>query len=365
MQRFTSSLRRPVKRERAEHYLLITLLSYAASVTLTRLFLELTGYPQLGTSYLHIAHVLWGGLLLFASSLLPMVVANRWAYTVGALLSGAGVGLFIDEVGKFITQANDYFAPIAAPIVYGLFLLNVLLYLRIRKPPTMGARAELYRALDAMEEVLEHDLDPDERAELKDRLSYVAENSEQPDLARLARDLLNYLSHEALQIAPPRSSWLNRITQKWEAFEQAWFTQARARAILAGALFSLGLVALSNLLASLPVGPGARTLPNVLENLFESGVLTTEIGLSWFSIRVALEASTGLLMLLAGSLLIARRENAGITIGSLGLLLSLIIVDLLVFYFDQFSAIITASVQFLVFLGVTYYRRRFLETQEE
>jgi hypothetical protein len=38
--------RKPVKREDAERCLVITLLSFAASVIVIRLFLELTGYPQ-------------------------------------------------------------------------------------------------------------------------------------------------------------------------------------------------------------------------------------------------------------------------------------------------------------------------------
>ncbi len=96
-------VRRPVKRQGAERYLRFTLLSFAASVALTRLFLGLTGYPQVGGGGLHIAHVLWGGLLLFVAALLPLLLANRWVLTVEAILGGVGVGLFIDEVGKFIT----------------------------------------------------------------------------------------------------------------------------------------------------------------------------------------------------------------------------------------------------------------------
>ena len=109
-------IRKPVRRGGAERYLLITLLSFAISVAGTRLLLELTGYPQLGSGELHIAHVLWGGLLLFASALIMMILANNWAYILGAVLAGLGVGLFIDEVGKFITQTNDYFYPAAAGI---------------------------------------------------------------------------------------------------------------------------------------------------------------------------------------------------------------------------------------------------------
>src|SRR5215471_9422571 len=106
MQRFSSQIRRPVRRQGAEQYLLVILVSFAGSVTLTRLFLALTGYPQLGGGELHIAH-----------ALVPLVFANRWAYLLGAALAGVGVGLFIDEVGKFMTRTNNYFYPLAAPIV--------------------------------------------------------------------------------------------------------------------------------------------------------------------------------------------------------------------------------------------------------
>ncbi len=106
----------------------MNLLSFAASVTFTRFFLELTGYPQLGNETLHIAHVLYGGVLLYISSLIPIIYANRWAYTWTSVISGVGVRRFIDEVGKFITQNNDYFFPNVAPIIYAFFLSSVLIY---------------------------------------------------------------------------------------------------------------------------------------------------------------------------------------------------------------------------------------------
>jgi hypothetical protein len=68
-----------------------------------------TGYPQIGNDVLHIAHALWGGLLLLVALMLPLAFANRRFLQASAWLGGVGAGLFIDEVGKFITQANDYF----------------------------------------------------------------------------------------------------------------------------------------------------------------------------------------------------------------------------------------------------------------
>ena len=90
MQRFSTQIRRPVRRQGAEQYLLILLLSFAGSVTLTRLFLAMTGYPQLGGGELHIAHALWGGLLLFIAAMVPLTFANRWAYLLDAALAGVG-----------------------------------------------------------------------------------------------------------------------------------------------------------------------------------------------------------------------------------------------------------------------------------
>jgi hypothetical protein len=362
MNRLTSRVQKPVKRECAEHYLLITLLSFAASVTLTRLFLELTDYPQLGGGEMHIAHVLWGGLLLFAAALIPLIIANRWAYYLGAVLCGTGVGLFIDEVGKFITANNDYFSPLAAPIIYALFLLTVLLYLRIRRPSSLDARSELYRALDAMEEVLEHDLDPLEKAELEERLEHISAQSEQPDLARLADQLLVFLNSDSLNLAPEQSPLWHTVLERWRGFEARWITRRRLKAALSGGLIALGIMASANLLRSLPMG-SADSLRHTLLRLIAEGQIQSAGSLNWFAARLALEITVGLLLILAGVMLISTKDDLGVGLGSLGLLLSLTAVNLLIFYFDQFSTIVIASVQFLLLLGLSYYRRHFIQPQ--
>lgn len=355
MYRFTTWIRRPVKREGADQYLLITLLSFAGSVTLTRLFLELTGYPQIGGETYHIAHVLWGGLLLFFAALLPLVAANRWVFSVSAVLSGIGVGLFIDEVGKFITQNNDYFHPLAAPIVYALFLFTVLIYIRVRRPPSRDLRAELYRAFDSMEEVLEHDLDAKEREALIERLRFVADEADitgQQDFARLAHDLLDFIQSESVSLAPlPTSPWL-RFIERWRGFEERYITRSRSRAVLAGALLALGLVGMARLLLAIP-----------LTTYGLSQSTDTEL-LIWLATRFGLESLVGLLQLVSVGLLFSRRDNVAINLAAISLLLSLTAVNLLVFYFDQFSAILTAFTQFWVLTGLFYFRERFIRNEK-
>ena len=123
---------RPRVRDGAERSLLLVIVSFIVAVVGTRWFLQATGYPQVGGGELHVAHMLWGGLALVIAALLGLVVSAAWVPTVMAILTGAGTGLFIDEVGKFITASNDYFYPLAAPLIYGLVLALALVFLLVR-----------------------------------------------------------------------------------------------------------------------------------------------------------------------------------------------------------------------------------------
>ncbi len=359
MEPFIPRIRKPVKREGAENYLLYTLLSFAASVALTRLFLELTGYPQIGNSELHIAHVLWGGVLLFIAALLPLIFANRWVYIAGALCAGIGVGLFIDEVGKFITQSNDYFYPAAAPIIYAFFLLTVLIYFQVRKPPKRDSRAELYRALNSIEEILDHDLDETEHARLESRLKFVQKNAEHPDLANLAENLLEFIASDALYTTPANPPLWQRWRKKIRAFEDRWISKNRLRAILAGGLLALGGVALVELGQFLWALRDLDLLNSLVNDLVVNFQINSKSALVWFTARLLLEGFVGLMLFAAAILLIIGKEFRGIQLGSIGLLLSLTAVNLLVFYFDQFSTIILATIQFLLLLGVIHFRKRY------
>lgn len=363
MNRIVSRIRKPVRREGGERYLLFTLLSFAASVALTRLFLELADYPQLGGGELHIAHVLWGGLLLFVAALLPLIFANRWVYVTGSLLAGVGVGLFIDEIGKFITQTNDYFHPAAAPIVYAFFLLTVMVYLQVRRPGVRDSRDELYRALDELQEVLDHDLERSERLALEFRLRRIAEEEEHPDLVHLAKELLDFLSSNALHLAPDIPGFLERSLERLRKFERRWVTERRLKAVLVGGLAALGILAVIDLCKLLLAASDPAHLQRMIAELVALGRVASSSGMFWFTARVVVEGFVGLLLVVAAGLLIANREARGVAAGYLGLLLSLAVVNLLVFYFEQFSTILYATVQFTLLLGIFYYRRRYLTPQ--
>src|SRR4051812_37840058 len=100
----------------------------ASTILIIRTELWLTNYPQLGGHGLHIAHLLWGGLLMLVAIGILVTFLGRAPRRTAAIVGGVGFGFFIDELGKFVTSDNNYFFKPAAAMIYatfiGLFLAN-------------------------------------------------------------------------------------------------------------------------------------------------------------------------------------------------------------------------------------------------
>ncbi|SCL64717.1 hypothetical protein [Micromonospora chersina] len=138
---------RPPRALEAPSYLQAFVLSGVVTVLVTRAYLQATGFPQLGGGGLHIAHVLWGGLLMTAGLGVGLVFLGSAARILGAILGGMGFGLFIDEVGKFVTAGTDYFYAPAASIIYVAFALLVLLTQTLRGRTRLSAPERTANAL--------------------------------------------------------------------------------------------------------------------------------------------------------------------------------------------------------------------------
>jgi hypothetical protein len=357
---------RPVKRDRSEQYVLISLVTFALTLVLLRFVLRLTGYAQIGNDSLHIAHVLWGGLGLFAGCLVLMVFANRWALFLGAVLCGGGVGLFIDEVGKFITQSNNYFTPAAAPIIYALFLATVLVYLRVRRPPGRDVRGEMYRSFEQMSGVLDHEMSRHDLNILSRRLEQVQDSAKDPATQELAAALLRYVESERPRIVEPQPGRLQCAYGGLCSWARKVVTRRRLQVFLIVALFAGGAYAVLDMaLLAFLAGAPSSGVTDLLRSLVPAGELASLGDNAWFAVRAVLEGGVGVGMLVAGAFILLGREWRGLSVALAALIVDLTVVNLLVFYQDQDKALIGIAVEYVVLFAAFAYRRIYLEEEAE
>lgn len=346
-----------VQRENAVRYMTISLFSFVATVSLIRSFLALTGYPQVGNGTLHIAHVLWGGLILFIAAILPLIYLNPSLHNIEAILSGAGMGLFIDEVGKFITRQYDYFFPAAAPIMYVFFLLLVILVTMIRRPKVVDGRAELVQALEILREQLYRPLEPGERALFVCDMSNVIDSDPDSLHQDMARRMLEIVQSDPRTAPETRPAWWIRFSKKVDG----WQTEQRLSWLLGAGMVLLGLITLKN--------PLQVYLDHINPSSGLVAILQSHVGrqitpvdtLILSNIRLVLEVMVGLLFLVSAGLLVAGKKSLAFNLGYLSLLISLVVLDMLLFYFEQFSTVLVVGFQFVLLFGVLYYRRKYID----
>jgi hypothetical protein len=348
-----------VERDEAETYLLLSLVAFGATVILVRLFLELTGYPQVGSSTLHIAHLLWGGLLLFAAVQMVLIWDNPDALTVAALLSGAGIGLFIDEVGKFITQNNDYFFPAAAPIIYGFFLLTVMLYVYVRRPDEDEPRRALVSALEELQDAIYGEMDEREVRELLANLD-AARRSERREILQLATVLHSYVEQGNVPFKNYAPSLPRRIALAAESWGLRLGRRRHRILILAG----LVIIAFSALvtfatLIWVAVSPSVTTETLFAQLAAEAERLDVNSVRVQY-LRVILQAAVGVIALAAIYFILHGMERRGLQLALVVVMLSVTALQLVTFYLDQFTAVIPSLFQFGFLLLTLQYRRWYL-----
>ena len=334
-------IRSTVRRDHAENHILTSLVAFAVTVIVTRVFLELAGYPQLGNSVLHIAHALWGGLLLFVAVLLPLALANRWAIKASALLGGIGIGLFIDEVGKFITQTNDYFFPPALSIIYGFLLLTVFVYLYFRRPQQQDPRQAMYHAFEGLQDAFDGDLDAEEAARIEAQLA-IAKQSDRAEIVSLANVISHYLQKEKRHLSAAEPGYWKRTAMWMDTLGRR--LGRRVHRVTISVLLILWVAFVIGFIAVL---------------VLEIPTLDSQV-VQWRDPLIVIQAVVGGLMVVAVLAWLTRQEERGLKFAISGFLLSLVALQTLYFYLSQFSAITVTLLQ-LTFLQVLFaYRRWYL-----
>ncbi|HVV25950.1 MAG TPA: hypothetical protein VHC21_02880 [Candidatus Saccharimonadales bacterium] len=157
--------RRPLYRNiYARDHLEIFLVTAISALLINRFFLHITHYPSVGGSKYHIAHMLYGGLLMLTAIVINLSFLGVRIQKLCAFIAGIGFGLFIDELGKFITRDNNYFFRPTIGLIYAIFAILYLIFNFLTRRQQLSSDEYQLNALQQLEEAVRKDMDRYEKA---------------------------------------------------------------------------------------------------------------------------------------------------------------------------------------------------------
>lgn len=312
-------------------HLVVFVVSAVTAILGIRLFLHLTGYPQIGGAELHIAHLLWGGLLMLLAFVIVLAFLGEARLRAAAVLGGLGFGAFIDEVGKFVTRDSDYFFEPAVAIMYVTLVSLLMAGHLIHGRREYSGLEYLLNALREMEELARHDLDEVEA----ERARRYLERSV-PDHP-LVTGLLAAI--EEVELRPPRRTALVRGRERLRGVYRRlvrlpWFD----RAIL---LVFVGQLVVKLAYGALLVYTVGLSHDEILDLRFMSWAAERTLDLSPAEVaQLVASAVSGVFVLLGVVRVLRGSRLAAFRMFERAILVSILLVQVFSFYNEQFAALV-------------------------
>lgn len=327
----------PLKSNDGADQIELALVAAVATVLIIRGYLQLTGYPKVGNGELHIAHLLYGGLLMLLAVFLLLVLLNTGARWYAALLGGIGFGFFIDEIGKFISKDVNYFFKPAVAVMYAVFMVLFLALGALRRwRVATRPRDALANALTLLAGAAGQPLDLTTRT----TVSSLLERADPDD--PVVRGLRDGLARETGDVRYQAPAYV-RVRDRLEARYRRFILRRRSQTIIAW----IGVV---YLLSRLPVTIEVQVMDEGLDGRVASANTAHAIQLTAALVSAA--------FILIGLVVMRRSRLRAYKWFLRAVLVSLLITQLFVFYHDQFWAIQGLAIDLLFYLALRYMIRR-------
>jgi hypothetical protein len=358
------------------------LVSAVASVLVIRLYLSLTGFPQLNVGGLHIAHMLWGGLLMFAAIFMALGFLSKQAHEWAAVLGGIGFGAFIDELGKFLTQDNNYFFQPTIALIYVIFIAIYIAIRGVFNYQSLNPREKLANVFELIKQGSINGLNKEEERTFLNLLEQV--DVEDPFFEHL-KELQEHLKivHNRQPHALNRlKSWVDDLYQK--SVTRWWFggivitffafTAVTGIAAVAGVVewpwnLILGIAAGIIILLALLQFWKSR-IPN-LQIPLTAGIIAASLLMAWAILinrgnidlpfaewAQLITSSMSAVLIIAGSIYMSRSRMAAYLLYHRAILVSILLTQIFAFYQYQLNALFGLFFNILILFGLRYMINR-------
>ena len=312
------------------------LVAAISSILFIRFFLAITSYPQIGSGMFHIAHMLWGGFLLMIALVLTLSFLGNKVLRIASIIGGIGFGVFIDELGKFITSDNDYFFEPTIAILYFVFLALVFIFHYIEKHRPLTEKEYVMNAFEMFEEVVSNDMDREEKRKLMQYIKHAKNYPFAQHLEALAK---------TIEVTPTKKpNFLQQTYYSIIDFFDSFIESILFRKLIIIFFVLQGIIMFGNimLIAAFKIGSIPFFVPIIPENIPFS--IYGEI----FSIIL-----TGVFVVFGIIYFRFSRERA-YEMFKYSVFASILITQFFVFYREQFQALIGLTINIIVLVVLNF-----------
>ena len=341
------------KRTDASNHILDFFTWAMLSLFCTRLFLKIFNNPTIGRGDWHIAHVLWGGLFMLFGILISLVFHGKTATKYTTIFAGIGWGLFIDEIGKYITRDNNYWFRPAIIFIYISFVLLFFLYRILEKKSPKNRLSLWYALLEDSQELIHDDLESQEKKELLSKIEKFKKISPSSEEEKILSDL------KALVIKTPA------LKDKYQ-FSVSKFIATSLKVtynrIFKKKLFLYGSITysfwyiLDKMVDTIRLFFNSDKL-SLLQNYYSHYDFFSQTEVYMISLKFVVESIVAVFFTIGLVNWLNKKTIKGIRYYQWGLLINIFIGSLFKFYFEQFSGVFSLVLALVVWTWLDNYRR--------
>jgi len=332
---------------------ILDLLSWAVlSLFSTRLFLELSAYPSLGNGNWHIAHVLWGGLFMLSAIILLLAFYGNDATKYASILGGIGWGLFIDEIGKYLSRDNDYWFRPAVIFIYISFIILFFVY-RYFERKTKADRSSLWnKILDDCHELVNQDFENKEKVRLLSKINQLSNLSLSKSESKILHDLKDIVN--SIQSKKDKKEF--NLAKLIAAFFKISYSKLFRKKLVFYGLFLYSFYYVVDKFIDifrLIFNPQKISL---LQSYYLHYDFFSKADVYMITIKFVIEIIVASLYFVGLTYLVRRKTFRGLRFYQLGLLINIFLGSVIKFYFEQFSAVFGLITAVLIYSWLKSYR---------
>jgi hypothetical protein len=341
-----------IKKENASEQIMSIMIWAIFGLFGTRLFLQLTSYPQIGNQSWHVAHVLWGGLAMTLGMVLNLTYNGSWIKKMSTIIFGLGLGFFVDESGKYLSRDNNYFFRPAIIFIYIFFIILFIFYRYLEKNKPKDPKYLLYSIFDQLAEIGTEKINKNQKISMLKDLKQITKIETNADQKQLAGELSLLIKSKKNK----EGSYLNLWQRLINKSNYISYRVLKRKIVLIGlgiyvAWWSIDKISDAALILTSPQKVA------VIEQFYVDYSFLNRTDVYMIGLKLIFDVIVAIFFISGLYNLIRKQRRAGFWFFQQGLIINIYLSSVFKFYFEQFSAVLGLILSILVLSGVNRLKK--------